>query len=130
MNDLNFFRKRVRSTALRRNDRELPTPPTKVGIPNTCLVVAIVFLLLPSLSALADSKPEGCHVGEITDQDGDLQIQMESEWISMHLMPANQSEIVRFVFRPSGNDIEVETNPKYAEAGGGLLQDNFWEQDW
>lgn len=73
---------------------------------------------------------EGCHIEEITDQDGDLQILLESEWITMHIQPGLGSTIVRFIFRPTGNDILDEVQPKLLTAGGGLLQDNFWEQDW
>ncbi len=80
--------------------------------------------------AMAQQQREGCHVEEIVDQDGDPQVLMESEWISMHLMPSMQSMVVRFVFRPTGNDILDEVNPKFVMGGHGLLQDNFWGQDW
>ena len=86
----------------------------------TCVISSTAFA----------QKREGCHIEEITDQDGDLQILMESEWISMHLQPSMGSTIVRFVFRPTGRDILEEVIPKFPLAGGGLLQDNFWEQDW
>jgi hypothetical protein len=74
---------------------------------------------------------EGVHISSITDEDGDEAILMESEWISMHLLPWRQSLINRFVFTPTGNDIVEPTNPKIRMAGGGgILMDCFWEQDW
>ncbi len=90
---------------------------------------AACSLIQPALIS-ADNAREGCHVEEVTDIDGDMQILMESEWISMYLMPSLQSTIVRFTFRPTGNDIVEPTVPKITMAGGGLLQDNFWGQDW
>ncbi|MCX5660380.1 MAG: hypothetical protein NTW19_11745 [Planctomycetota bacterium] len=83
----------------------------------------------PAPAFAADAR-QGCHIEEIEDQDGDLQVLMESEWISMHLQPSLQSTIMRFVFRPTGNDILEAAQPKIVASGGGLLQDNFWEQDW
>ena len=93
--------------------------------------LAAAFLCVPFASAhAAGQAKEGCHVEEITDQDGDLQLLMESEWISMHIMPSLQSTIARFVFRPTGNDILDAIQPKLVQRGGGMLKDNFWEVDW
>jgi len=88
-----------------------------------------VGTILGAVCATAAQR-EGCHIEEIIDEDGDLQIQMESEWINMHLQPSIGSTVVRFVFRPTNNDILDEIQPKFLQHGGGLLQDNFWEQDW
>lgn len=78
---------------------------------------------------LAEEK--GVHASAIVDEDGDEAILMESEWISMSLLPWRQALINRFVFRPTGNDIVAPTNPKHRMGGGGgILMDCFWEQDW
>jgi hypothetical protein len=94
----------------------------------------VLPLLLPALFAAAAPLPaaeEGVHASVITDEDGDEAILMESEWISMHLLPWRQALINRFVFRPTGNDIVEPTNPKNRfGGGGGILMDCFWEQDW
>ncbi|MGD0091012.1 MAG: hypothetical protein ABSE73_13925, partial [Planctomycetota bacterium] len=92
-------------------------------------LAAGVFFCLPARTGEGQAR-EGCHVEEIVDQDGDLQLLLESEWITMHIQPGLGSTIVRFVFRPTGNDILGEMQPKILQGGGGLLQDNFWEQDW
>jgi len=55
---------------------------------------------------------------------------METDWINMHLMPAIGSTVIRFVFRPTQNEICEIMQPKNLKSGGGLLQDNVWEQDW
>ena len=89
-----------------------------------------VALLLGAGAAIA--AEEGVHCSLITDEDEDDAILMESEWISMHLLPWRQALVNRFVFRPSGNDIVEPLNPKIRMAGpgGGLMMDCFWEQDW
>jgi len=92
------------------------------------LVVAAALAAAPRF--VGAEQREGCHIEEIVDEDGDLQIQMESEWINMHLQPSIGSTIVRFVFRPTNNDILEMIQPKFLKHGGGMLQDNFWEQDW
>ena len=91
------------------------------------LLLCSLLFLLPAAAA---GQREGCHIEEIVDEDGDLQVQMESEWINMYIQPSIGSTVVRFVFRPTGNDILDEIQPKFLQHGGGLLQDNFWEQDW
>ncbi|MDA0838304.1 MAG: hypothetical protein O3B01_08010 [Planctomycetota bacterium] len=88
------------------------------------------LLLLTLITPLLAQQREGAHIEEIEDQDGDPMILLDSEYISMYISPDYQSMVMRFVFRPSGNDILDEINPKFVMAGGGLLQDNFWEQDW
>ncbi len=89
----------------------------------------LALLSLAAIPLLAGAQREGASIAEVTDADGDLQIQMESEWISLQLQPQLGSTIVRFVFRPTGNDILDEISPK-VDLGGGLLQDNLWGQDW
>ena len=88
----------------------------------------LLLLALPHLSIYAER--EGVHCSVITDQDGDEVILMESEWISMHLLPRMQAIIHRFVFRPTGNDIVEALHAKIRMMGGGILMDCFWEQDW
>lgn len=94
-----------------------------------CVSVFLLLLSAPFAPLNAQSR-EGARIEEIEDQDGDPMILLDSEWISMYLSPDYQSMVMRFVFRPSGNDILDEINPKFVMGGGGLLQDNFWEQDW
>ncbi len=89
--------------------------------------VALALMLALGVQA----AEEGVHVSVITDEDGDEAILMESEWISMHLLPWRQALINRFVFTPTGNDIVEPTNAKFRMfGGGGMLMDCFWEQDW
>ena len=81
--------------------------------------------------AACPAAAEGVHCSTIVDEDGDEAILLESEWISMHLLPWRQALINRFVFRPTGNDIVEQTMPKFRmSGGGGILMDCFWEQDW
>ncbi len=97
---------------------------------NTSLSLRLlVIAVLAGLCVRAGEK--GVHASSITDEDGDEAILMESEWISMHLLPWRQALINRFVFRPTGNDIVAPTNPKHRMGGGGgILMDCLWEQDW
>ena len=106
------------------------TEANRNGMHVVLWLVAIGVVAGPGASPAPAAQREGCHIEEIIDEDGDLQIQMESEWINMHLQPSIGSTVVRFVFRPTSNDILDEIQPKYLRHGGGLLQDNFWEQDW
>ena len=99
----------------------------RISVPSVKSVVIFLFL---AASFVVAAQREGCHIEEIIDEEGDLQIQMESEWINMHIQPSIGSTVVRFVFRPTNNDILDEIQPKFLQHGGGLLQDNFWEQDW
>lgn len=90
--------------------------------------LTLLFFAVPRSLRAAD---EGVHASVTTDEDGDEAILMESEWISMNLLPWRQALINRFVFRPTGNDIVEPTNPKHRMGGGGgILMDCFWEQDW
>lgn len=91
------------------------------------LLAAIFYLAAPPARA---GESRGAFIKEIEDEDGDLVIVMETDWISMRLMPAIGSTVIRFVFRPTQNDIVDITQPKNLKSGGGLLQDNLWEQDW
>ena len=92
----------------------------------------LAILLLAALAAwpAAGRERQGAFITETEDDDGDLVIIMETDWISMRLMPALGSTVVSFVFRPTQNDIVEITQPKNLKSGGGLLQDNVWEQDW
>ena len=86
---------------------------------------------LLAVTPAARAGEEGVHASLTTDEDGDEAILMESEWISMSLLPWRQALINRFVFRPTGNDIVEPTNAKSRmSGGGGILMDCFWEQDW
>jgi hypothetical protein len=80
--------------------------------------------------ALKADERQGAYIAEIEDEDGDQVIVMETDWISMRLMPAIGSTVVKFVFRPTQNEILDLMQPKNLKSGGGLLQDNVWEQDW
>jgi len=93
--------------------------------PLLLLAITVAF----SGPAIAAER-EGVHCSVITDQDGDEVILMESEWISMHLLPRMQAIINRFVFRPTGNDIVEALHAKIRRMGGGILMDCLWEQDW
>ena len=102
------------------------------GGARACVGLACALCLLPTalLPPASAAERQGAYIAEIEDEDGDLVIAMETDWISMHLMPAIASTVVRFVFRPTQNEIVDATQPKNLKAGGGLLQDNVWEQDW
>ena len=89
----------------------------------------ILLLLAPVVAAFAQER-QGAFISEIVDEDGDQVILMETDWISMRLMPGIGSTVINFVFRPTQNDIVDLTQPKNLFGGGGLLQDNVWEQDW
>lgn len=91
--------------------------------------VALMVLIAGALPGGAQER-KGAFIEEIEDEDGDKVVLMESEWISMRLMPAIGSTVLRFVFRPTQNEILDLVDPKNLKVGGGLLQDNIWEQDW
>ena len=92
-------------------------------------IASLATLLLTAVWPAA-AESEGVHISVTGDQDGDEVILMESEWISMHLLPRMQAIINRFVFRPTGNDIVAPLQPKIRRLGGGILMDCLWEQDW
>ncbi len=97
------------------------------------LLPAVAAALLAGASAAVgeDARSEGVHCSSVVDQDGDEVVLLESEWISMHLLPRMQAVINRFVFRPTGNDIVEPLQAKIRLAsGGGILMDCLWEQDW
>lgn len=98
-----------------------------MGNPRTLALLALAFL---AAGRLHSGESEGVHVSTVIDRDADEVILMESEWISMHLLPRMQAIINRFVFRPTGNDIVEPLVPKIRKLGGGILMDCFWEQDW
>ncbi|MBI2194480.1 MAG: hypothetical protein HYU36_21085 [Planctomycetes bacterium] len=90
----------------------------------------LILLLFLGLSPSPAQERQGAFIAETEDEDGDLVIIMETDWISMRLMPALGSTVSSFVFRPTQNEILEVVQPKNLKAGGGLLQDNVWEQDW
>jgi len=95
------------------------------------VTLAAGLLVVLASAPAARAADEGVHASLVTDEDGDDALLMESEWISMHLLPWRQALINRFVFRPTGNDIVEPTNAKHRMGGGGgILMDCFWEQDW
>ena len=97
----------------------------------TCLAPCLLVWMLGAVAGnLHANEQQGAYIAEITDEDGDQVIVMETDWMSMQLMPAIGSTVVRFVFRPTQNEIIDITQPKNLKSGGGLLQDNVWEQDW
>jgi len=101
------------------------------GVHDLCRILLCLVLVSVWFCAVAwSAQTDGVHCSVITDQDGDEVILMESEWISMHLLPRMQAIINRFVFRPTGNDIVEVLVPKIRMNGGGILMDCFWEQDW
>jgi hypothetical protein len=89
----------------------------------------ILLLALIAGTAVAADR-QGAFIAELEDDDGDQIILMETDWISMRLMPALGSTVTTFVFRPTQNETIDITQPKNLKSGGGLLQDNVWEQDW
>ena len=95
-----------------------------------CLCAFVPLCLCVSVPSLPAAERQGAYIAEIEDEDADQVIVMETDWISMRLMPAIGSTVARFVFRPTQNEICDITQPKNLKAGGGLLQDNVWEQDW
>ena len=99
---------------------------------NPFVILLAGLLCLPLATEIpCRAADEGVHCSTIVDEDGDEAILLESEWISMHLLPWRQALISRFVFRPTGNDIVEPTNPKFRmSGGGGILMDCLWEQDW
>ncbi|MDA0838086.1 MAG: hypothetical protein O3B01_16800 [Planctomycetota bacterium] len=93
-------------------------------------LLTILILAFGAVPPVTEAE-DGVHASVVTDEDDDEAILMESEWISMHLLPWRQALINRFVFRPTGNDIVAPTNPKHRMGGGGgILMDCLWEQDW
>ena len=106
--------------------------PTVFRLARSALVLCAVGLAVLGAGTvrLGAGEAQGAYIAEIEDEDADLVIAMETDWISMHLMPAIGSTVVRFVFRPTQNEIIDVTQPKNLKSGGGLLQDNVWEQDW
>ena len=98
------------------------------SVSKRCAVLMAVAAVFGT--SLFAAETEGVHCSVITDQDGDEAVLLESEWISMHLTPRLQAIITRFVFRPTGNDIQEVLQPKMVGSGiSGLLSDCLWEQD-
>ena len=107
-------------------------PASIVLRPMSCVLRRVVVSVIAGILCVSTAQAaDGVHVSTVTDEDGDEVILMESEWISMSLLPWRQALIHRFVFRPTGNDIVAPTNPKHRfGGGGGILMDCLWEQDW
>lgn len=107
-------------------DMKTNRPWTARCAPTLLACIALAF----AADALAGGAREGAFIAEIEDDDADALIVMETDWISMRIMPAIQATVIRFVFRPTQNEIVEITQPKNLMSGGGLLKDNLWEQDW
>ena len=92
----------------------------------------LALLLAALLCSVATYAQENARSSlEVTaDEDGDVAVVMDTESIRMTILPAYQASISAFIFKPSGNDILMRQTIKFLQAGSGLLQDNFWEQDW
>ena len=86
------------------------------------LLLSLALLLAWPGTAVAGER-QGAYVADIEDEDADQVIIMETDWINMHLMPAIGSTVIRFVFRPTQNEICEIMQPKNIKSGGGLLQD-------
>lgn len=84
------------------------------------------------LAALAASAQEDLRssLQVTTDEDGDVAVVMDTESIRMTVLPAYQGCVSGFIFKPTGNDILSRQTVKFLLGGQGILQDNFWEQDW
>ena len=94
-------------------------------------IIAILSSLILTAPAIAQQNArQGAYIAEIQDEDGDKVIQMETDWMSMLLMPDIGATVTKFTFRPTQNEILDLVQPKNLKTGGGLLQDNVWEQDW
>ena len=107
---------------------KLLAAPSRTGRALTWTFI-LLALAAPVRSACAQER-QGAFIAETEDDDGDLVIIMETDWISMRLMPAIGSTVISFVFRPTQNEVLEVVQPKNLKSGGGLLQDNVWEQDW
>ena len=111
-----------------RHTPPLSCPHPSVSTTSLLSLLALAFLLVTSLAPAQERQ--GAFIAELTDDDGDQVILMETDWISMRLMPGIGSTVINFTFRPTQNDIVDLTQPKNLIGGGGMLQDNVWEQDW
>jgi hypothetical protein len=100
--------------------------------PKLHTVTMLMMMLATALAtcSLWAAEKQGAYIADGEDDDADQVIVMETDWINMHLMPAIGSTVIRFVFRPTQNEVCEITQPKNLKSGGGLLQDNVWEQDW
>jgi len=98
--------------------------------PHRALPLWLYLVAIVSAAPALCAERQGAYIAEVEDEDADLVIVMETDWINMHLMPGIGSTVIRFVFRPTQNEICDVTQPKNLKSGGGLLQDNVWEQDW
>ncbi|HWE04481.1 MAG TPA: hypothetical protein VG326_18900 [Tepidisphaeraceae bacterium] len=94
------------------------------------MTMALAFLFLAMPAFAQQNQRQGAYIAEIQDEDGDKVIQMETDWMSMLLMPDIGATVTKFTFRPTQNEILELVQPKNLKQGGGLLQDNVWEQDW
>jgi hypothetical protein len=88
-----------------------------------------LLALLLGLGAVAQEGQKSS-LQVTTDDDGDVAVVLDTESIRMTVLPAYQGCIAGFIFKPTGNDILARQSVKHIKIGSGLLQDNFWEQDW
>ncbi len=90
-----------------------------------------IFLTAMAVSLAALGQEDQRSSLQITaDEDGDTAVVMDTESIRMTILPAYQACVSGFIFKPTGNDILSRQTVKFLMGGQGLLQDNFWEQDW
>lgn len=92
-------------------------------------LLALAVALLGAVSVWAQ-EGQRSSLQVTVDEDGDVAVVMDTESIRMTILPAYQSCISSFIFKPTGNDTLARQTIKFLHGGQGLLQDNFWEQDW
>lgn len=93
-------------------------------------IVALTILCWCAATAAWAQEDSRSALQVTVDEDGDVAVVCDTESIRMTILPGYQACISNFVFKPSGNDIFQRMSIKFLKAGMGLLQDNFWEQDW
>ncbi len=90
----------------------------------------VIFVLMLGGLVLFGQEDQRSSLQVTTDEDGDLAIVLDTESIRLTILPAYQSCISSIIYKPTGNDILSRQTIKFLLSGSGLLQDNFWEQDW
>src|ERR1700683_5209661 len=90
----------------------------------TAFGAALLCFLLAHPALAQQAARQGAYIAEIEDEDGDKVIQMETDWMSMLLMPDIGATVIKFTFRPTQNQILDLVEPKNLKAGGRLLPAN------